>query len=378
MPRRIHSTLCCAAFAIFAIGCEHGPPSGAKRPVEDAPYRMATNGLLQVRPDLLGELKFAKAEKSRLLAELHGVGEIDFSPGSLTALRIPFDGIVESVEVSAGVRVAKDDILARIRSSELARMRADIRRLTSELIGQNDALRRIKDLTQSGVISDRRVIELEAKIGSLEAERRGVFVALRAARTSEEGEDLFELRSPRDGEVIARTIEPGEQAHAPENQPAFIVADTDALIVRAYFPERDAPLLKPGFPCRFEIAAVGDAPLTGRVESVVRAIDRDKRTVSVTCTIDGQTAAIRAHMQARITVMVQGEPEIIVPRDAVLLRRDSRVVLVRRGENELERRPVNVGSNIDTRVVILSGVNEGEEVVTEGAVLLDGELDRLL
>lgn len=339
---------------------------------------MATNGLLQVRPDLVGELRFAKAGKSRLLAELHGVGEIDFSPGSLTALRIPFDGIIESVEVSAGAKVAKDDILARIRSSELARMRADIRRLTSELTGQHDALRRIKELTQSGVVSDRRVVELEAKIGSLEAERRGVFVALRAARTSEEGEDLFELRSPRDGEVITRTIEPGEQAHAPENQPAFIVADTDSLIVRAYFPERDAPLLKPGFPCRFEIAAVGDAPLTGRVESVVRAIDRDKRTVSVTCSIDGPTPAIRAYMQARITVMVQGEPEIIVPRDAVLLRRDNRVVLVRRGDNELERRPVVVGSNIDTRVVILSGVNEGEEVVTEGAVLLDGELDRLL
>ena len=51
---------------------------------------------------------------------------------------------------------------------------------------------------------------------------------------------------------------------------------------------------------------------------------------------------------------------------------------VRHGAAELERRPVVVGTSVDTRLVILSGVSEGEEVVSAGAVLLDGELDRLL
>jgi multidrug efflux pump subunit AcrA (membrane-fusion protein) len=54
------------------------------------------------------------------------------------------------------------------------------------------------------------------------------------------------------------------------------------------------------------------------------------------------------------------------------------VVLVRRGERELERRPVVVGASVDSQLEIASGLNEGEEVVVEGAVLLDGELDRLL
>ena len=53
-------------------------------------------------------------------------------------------------------------------------------------------------------------------------------------------------------------------------------------------------------------------------------------------------------------------------------------LLVRHGEGELERRPVVVGASVDTRLVVLSGVNEGDEVVSAGAVLLDGELDRLL
>jgi len=367
----------CALAVVLLVGCEDDHKVSTVA-IEEAPFTVAEDGLLRVRPDIAKLLEFSRVERSDVCAEVHGVGEIDFTPGALTALRIPFEGIIESVEVAAGAKVSRDDVLAKIRSSELARMRADVRRLAAELGGQYDALNRIKDLVQQDVVSTRRLVELQAKIGSLEAERNGILVALRAARTTEEGEDLFELRSPREGQVIERHIDPGEHAHDPENQPAFIIADPSSLVVTASFPERDAPLLKEGFLCRVEVAALGDVPLTGRVTSVVRAIDRQKRTVDVTCAFDALVPGVRAHMLAHVTVAVQGEPQLVVPREAVLLRRDARVVLVRHGENELERRAVIVGASVDTRLVILSGVGEGEEVVSAGAVLLDGELDRLL
>lgn len=368
---------CAATLLVIGGGCDKHQPS-ARVEVEEAPYSVTDAGLLRVRPDVAKLLQFTRVEKSPVIAEVHGVGEIDFTPGGLTALRIPFEGIIESVEVTAGATVAKDTILARVRSSELARMRADVRRLASELTGQYDALQRIKDLVESDVVSRRRLVELQAKIGSLEAEKNGVLVALRAARTNESGEDLFELLSPRVGQVIERHIDPGEHAHDPENQPAFIIADPKSLIVVASFPERDAPLLKEGFLCRIEIPALGDLPLQGRVISVVGAIDRQRRTVDVACAIDALQPGVRAHMLAHVTVAVQGTPQLVVPRDAVLLRRDARVVLVRRGEAELERRAVVVGASIDNRIVILSGIDEGDELVSGGAVLLDGELDRLL
>lgn len=252
-----------ATLALLFVGCERQVDHGATV-VEESPYRMTDDGLLEIRPDLTGLLRFDRVEKSPVFAEVHGVGEIDFTPGGLTALRIPFDGIIETVDVAAGAKVTQNSVLARIRSSELARMRADARRLAAELTGQYDALERIKSLVQGDVVSGRRLVELQAKIGGLEAERNGILVSLRAARTTEEGEDLFELLSPRDGQVIERHIDPGEHAHDPENQPAFIVADPTSLIVTASFPERDAPLLKEGFLCRISVPALGDVPLTGR------------------------------------------------------------------------------------------------------------------
>lgn len=364
-----------AVFLLALVGCHDDRPAGQ---FEEAPFRLTSNGLLQVRPDLLPLLKFAKAELSDVAAQLPGVGEIVFAPNAKVALRVPFDGIVESVEVETGQIVAENQVLARIRSSELAKIRADVRRLTAELEGEYDAIKRAGVLVEKEAVSARRVVELQAKIGALEAQRNGLLLALRSARTTLEGEDLFELRSPRAGHVILRKLDPGEQVRDPENEPPFLIADPSNLVVHANFPERDAPLIKEGFPCRIEISALGDARFEGRVHSVVQAIDPRSRSVQVSCRFESPHARVRANMLARVTVSILGKQLLVVPREAVLLRQDTRVVLVRHGECELERRPVVVGANIDSMLEVVSGLHEDEEVVVDGAVLLDGELDRLL
>ncbi len=225
-------------------GCHSDrPPTKVAEP----PYRLTESGLLRVRKDLLAHLRFAKVERTDVTAELPGVGDIVFAPGAMIALRVPFDGIVESVAVTTGQSVNEHEVLARIRSSELAKMRADVRRLSAELGGEYDALDRAKVLVAKEAISNRKVVELQAKVGGLEEQRNGILIALRSARASEEGEDLFELRSPRSGQIIQRRIEPGEDVHDPKNEPAFVVADPTKLVIHASFPERNAPFAQRGF-----------------------------------------------------------------------------------------------------------------------------------
>jgi len=83
-------------------------------------------------------------------------------------------------------------------------------------------------------------------------------------------------------------------------------------------------------------------------------------------------------MSVRVNVQVEGESKLVVPQSAILLRREARVVLIRRGERLLERRPIQVGLRIGDQVQVLTGLDQGDEVVVDNAVLLDGELDRVL
>jgi cobalt-zinc-cadmium efflux system membrane fusion protein len=178
--------------------------------------------------------------------------------------------------------------------------------------------------------------------------------------------------------VLSRTIEPGERVQVADVEPAFLIGDPDALVVSARFPERDASLLAQGARCSFSLPALGMDAQVGRVASVVRAIDQQTRTVRVVCVPDKLDPRVQAAMVASVWVQPLAEDVLVVPRSAVLLHRDKRIVLVRRPDGALERRQVTTGVPLGADMQILSGVKLGEPVITEGAVLLDGELDQLI
>lgn len=360
---------------LVALGCRRELPP---RAAEAAPFEVVDGDKLRIREDLAGLLKFERVDASEVAAEIGGLGNLSFAPGAAYALRVPFNGFVEKVHVEAGQIVQDNQLLATIRSSEVAKLRADLKRLTAELESQEDALKRGLAASMSGAIPERRVVELKSKVASLRAEATGIRQSLAAGRATETGSDVLELYAPRAGHVITRKLDPGELVEDPDNVPAFVIADPEKLVLKASFPERDAPLLKEGFSCQISVVTLGEESIPGKVLSVVRAIDPASRSVQAIIAIDGTDSRLRAEMLARVTVHVHGPTRVLVPRSAVLLRRDTRVVLVRAGEREIVRRTVTVGAQVGSKLEVISGLSAGEDVVVDGAVLLDGELDRLL
>lgn len=363
------------ALALASAGCRRPPTSEA---VERAPFEVVDGGALRVRDDLVGTIKTVEARASADDARLEGFGHVGFAPGASYAVRAPFDGYIERVDVQVGDRVNADAVLATLKSSEVARMRADLRRQTAALETERDALERIERLVGERAASSRELVEVRGRVTSLEAEVAGLRDALAAARTGAAGGDAVQLRAPKAGDVLARHIEPGERVHASDSEPAFLIGNSRSLVVVGSFPERDSSQLAAGAACVFTIPSLGDTPFEGRVASVVRAIDPHTRSIRVFCAPSSVDPRLRAEMVARVSIAVGVGGTLVVPRAAVLLRRDERVVLVKTSTNELVRRAVTTGLGLGPDIQILSGLRPGELVVSEGAVLLDGELDQLL
>ena len=357
-------------------GCQRA--NSAPRNVEEAAFESTDGGRLKIRDDLVPLLRFTPVTKTAVAAELEGFGKMTFAPGASYAIRLPFDGIVEDVEVEVGAQVEVGQVLCRLRSLDLAKLRSDLSRLTVSLESEQQQLKRLEALLARGSTPERNVLELRARVAGLQAEVEGIRVGLAAARAELTGGDVYLAKAQRAGQVLARNIEPGEQIESTDSEPAFLIGDPTRLIVVAHLPERDAPLLQPGQPCQISVSALGDEKLDGEVSAVVRAIDPSNRTTKIVCSLATADARLQSEMSARVQVKVTGAPRLVVPQSAILLRRESRVVLVRTGQNELERRPVKIGLKVGEHIQVLSGLTEGEQIVIEGAVLLDGELDRVL
>jgi cobalt-zinc-cadmium efflux system membrane fusion protein len=321
----------------------------------------------------------APVRTSNDAAEIEGFGHAEFAPGASYAVRAPFDGYAERVHVQVGDHVQAGALLATLRSSEVARLRAEARRLSVTLATERDGLARTERLVAENAASTREVVEARGRIAALNAELAGIRDSLSAARAGGDGANLLQLRAPREGDVLMRTIEPGERVQTSDPEAAFLIGDARSLVVGANFPERDASVLEAGAECSFVVPSLGDTRFRGHVSNVVRTIDRQTRTARVVCTPDvANDGRLRAEMVARVSVGVRGRGALVVPRSAVLLLRDERVVMVRHGAQEVERRVVSAGLTLGRDIQILSGLAAGESVVVEGAVLLDGELDQVL
>jgi cobalt-zinc-cadmium efflux system membrane fusion protein len=124
------------------------------------------------------------------------------------------------------------------------------------------------------------------------------------------------------------------------------------------------------------------APVAGHVMSVGSALTGALRTAPVYIAFDDAAAAaanVRAGMFARAAIKAPAGKSIVLPAESVLIEDGKTyVVYVKTGEDLFVARKVEVGRSIDGRVEIVSGLAPGEDVVTRGALLIEGAAEQLL
>ncbi|MEZ4394569.1 MAG: efflux RND transporter periplasmic adaptor subunit [Polyangiales bacterium] len=377
LPRSLRLALTVALGILGA--CARSVPRTARGEFP-APYQIDTASPphLRVRADLDRLLETQTVSPSGVRASLVGYGRMGFAPNASYAVRVPYPSFVERVRVDVGDGVTRGQPLVDLRSSEVARLRAEAANGQVSVNAERQTLARLARLVADGTATERELAESRSRLQSALAQLAGVRSALQAAGINGGEGDRYTLRAAVEGRVLIRHVDPGERVSPDDAQPAFLVGDPQRLVVRAAFPERDAVWLAEGLPCVFTVSALGEDRFEGSISHLVRAVDPRTRSADATCAPTRQDPRLTSEMVARVEVRVSGGRQVVVPRSAVLLRRDEPVVFVRVSPGVLERRSIEPGLSMGDQMQIARGLHAGERVVTRGAVLLDGELDQLL
>lgn len=366
------------AALLTATGClgasaatEGAPSEPPYRPDPNAPER------LLVRADLVSRLQTTAASDSEVAALVQGYGRVGFAPDAAYDVHVPFASYVEQVFVSPGEHVKKGDALAELRSSKLAKRRADLAQAQVQAQVRKQHVERLRPLVADGTATERELAEAQAQLQMAETKLQRVRQSLLAMGPTSGKGDRYTLRATSSGSVLARNIAPGERPK-PSGPPAFVIGDPERLVVRAAFPEHDARWLEEGAECSFTPHALSDRRFKGTLAHVLRTVNPDNRSLEALCVPEEQVSELTAEMRASVEVRVSGDGRLLVPRSALLMKRDHWVTFIQVEDHVVERREVEPGVRLGDAVQILAGIKPGERVVVEGAVLLDGELDVLL
>ncbi len=180
------------------------------------------------------------------------------------------------------------------------------------------------------------------------------------------------LASPANGIILEKNVVEGQRVMPGER--LYQIADLSEVWVEGEVFEQDLALVKVGMQVHIEVAARPGEHIMGRVSFIYPTVDPTSRTNRVRLSVPNPARVLKPGMFATIFFDANlGRDIIVVPRAAVVVTGTRNIVFVRDADGMLQPREVVLGARAGDRVHVLSGLTEGETIVTSANFLVDAE-----
>ena len=200
-------------------------------------------------------------------------------------------GTVEEVLVDFNDRVKQGQLLARIEKDALDASRSDavagLSRAEAQLAEARAVLEQYKPLFEQGVVAKQDLLPRETAVTTAEANVQSARSVITRANKNRSN---AEIRSPIDGIVINRTVEPGQTVAASFSTPSLftLARDLGKMQIFALVDESDIGQIREGMEIRFTVAAYADKTFNGNVTSIRLQPQTVQNVVSYTVVADAQ------------------------------------------------------------------------------------------
>lgn len=268
--------------------------------------------------------------------------------------------------------------------SNLLEQEAALRDVESRLVEAENQLNRIRTLFDQGSVPesdlDRQVSAVQtarsavesakARMASAEARIRSSKAGLRSAeariRSSEARLADRKIHAPFAGVTGFREVSVGSLV-TPSNR-ITTLDDTSLINLDFRVPERFLSSLRVGQEIEAVSGALGNRSFEGVVRSVGSRIDPITRSVTVRAEISNPDYEIRPGMLMLVELIRERRDALVVPEEAVVPLQGGQYVYIIDEENKAQRRRIEPGLRVPGRIEVLSGLEEGDTVVTEGTI----------
>lgn len=177
--------------------------------------------------------------------------------------------------------------------------------------------------------------------------------------------------SPVSGYITERNALPN--AYVQPEIKLYSIADLSTVWVYANVFQDDVGRLKPGDGAKVTLDAYPGRTFGGRIDQILPQVDQTTRTVKVRLVMANPGLALKPGMYVNVEIAAQQGRQLVVPASAVLQSGQRAVAFIDHGQGNLEPRAVTTGPQMDGSIVILSGLKQGDRVVSSANFLVDSE-----
>ena len=309
-------------------------------------------GVISIDPVVVQNLgvRTAPVERGNLWRRIETVGYVALDERKLSHVHLRTEGWIEKLNVkSDGERVNKGDVLFELYSRELVNAQEEF---IQALRGKNDYLKRAsrERLNALGMSKD--------QIQEVARSRR----AAQQVRILASQDGIVHGLNAREGMFVEPMME------------VMTLADLSSIWLLVDIFERQVDWVATGQPAEVRLAYRPGRVWEGEVEFIYPTIDPKTRTLRTRLRFDNADEALKPDMYANVRIFAGPKQSVLsIPREALIRTGESERVVVALGEGKFRAHEVVSGIESGDWVEILSGIREGDQVVTSGQFLIDSE-----
>ncbi|MEG1643299.1 MAG: efflux RND transporter periplasmic adaptor subunit [Bacteroidales bacterium] len=251
---------------------------------------------------------------------------------------------IQSIKVEVGDRVSRGDVLVQMDNSNLMQSHTQLENLRVDYT-------REAELYKVGGISKQ----------SLDSRKTQLDVAEAAYKQLSENTRLI---TPISGVVTARNYDNGDMVGS---KPILTVEEIVPLKLKINVSESFYQQVKEGMPVKISVEAFEGDVFDGKVSLIYPTIDPNTRTFTVEVKLPNNNRKVRPGMFSRVTINFGMKQHVVVPDMAVIKQSGSgdRYVYVYK-DSTVSYEKVEMGRRIDAAYELISGLEDGADVVVAG------------
>lgn len=363
------------AFAILSLGIVLGRLTDINRAVQidksDKTLKVENNGVLELKlpgvtlnPSIY---VFQEAKTSEVPIEIKVPGRLAFNAEKSKVISARVAGRVERIYAFDGARVNLGSPIFEMYSPEFnsAQQEYLLASRTAGILAKNQAL---GDLMLDAKMTQDAASNRLRNLGVSDPE-------IRQLATNQKIQANLVIRSPIEGIVTKRNIEPG--AVVTSGDVLASLADPTALWFLGNVFEKDIRLLTSGQRIILKTEAYPDREFTAKTNYVAPSVDPETRALLIRADVNNADGLLRPDMFMSAKLLVGKGLAVVVPQSAIVRIREMRFAIVRVAPDTFRRLPVK-GYDLDgKRFAITDGLGAGLAVLTDGAVLLNDRFAKL-
>ncbi len=324
-------------------------------PVYEDGQEPDTAGMVTVDPVMVQNMgvRVAPVERGSIFRHIRTLGEVDVAESEISVVNLRFSGWIERIYADeTGQEVKRGQWLFSIYSPELVSAQKEY------LLAYN-------------------VSGPAGKLTKSAAERLRLWdipeSVLKKIVSQQNVDRNLVVTAPRSGYILQKNVVDGARIKAGKD--LYRIGNLKKIWVTAEVYEFDAPWIEVGQPAKMELSFQRGKQYTGKVEYIYPTLNRQSRTLKVRLEFNNPGVELKPGMFATVRIEAQRKDEVLrIPTEAIIHSGERQIVFITSQIGKYQAREIVTGLVGDGHLTeVLSGLSQGDVVVTSGQFLLDSE-----